>query len=110
MLYAVICDDQPGGLEIRKANRAAHLEYLKSTGVVAQAGPPLSVDQSGAEVDVPDADLAGLVGPFFVRGDALREVGVGTRVSKRRGGTRDDEEGRHDEGEHRHAEAGDLHH
>ena len=79
-------------------------------GVVAQAGPPLPVDQSGAEVDVPDADLAGLIRPLLVRGDALREVGVGTRVSKRRGGAHDDGEGRHEEGEHRHAEAGDLHH
>ena len=79
-------------------------------GVVAQAGPPLSVDQSGAEVDVPDADLAGFVRPLLVRGDALREVGVGTRVSKRRGGTRDDEESRHEESAQRHAETGDLHH
>ena len=79
-------------------------------GVVAQAGPPLSVDQSGAEVDVPDADLAGFVRPLFVRGNALREVGVGTRVSKRRGGTHDDEEGRHEEGEHRHAETGEWRH
>ena len=79
-------------------------------GVVAQAGAPLSVDQSGAEVDVPDADLAGLIRPLLVRGDALREVGVGTRVSKRRGRTHDDEESRHKQSAQRHAEAGDLHH
>ncbi len=61
-------------------------------GVVAQSGPPLPVDQSGAEVDVSGADLAGLIRPLLVRGDALREVGVGTRVSNRRGGTHDEEE------------------
>ena len=61
-------------------------------GVVAQAGPPLPVDQSGTEVDVSGADFGGLVRPFLVRGDALREVGVGTRVSNRRGGTHDEEE------------------
>ena len=61
-------------------------------GVVAQAGPPLPVDQSGAEVDVSGADLAGLASPLLVCGDALREVGVGTRVSNRRGGTHDEEE------------------
>ena len=75
-------------------------------GVVAQAGPPLPVDQSGAEVDVPNGDLAGIASPFFVSAHALREVGVGTRVSKRRRGTRDDEESRHDEGAQRHAETG----
>ena len=79
-------------------------------GVVAQAGPPLPVDQSGAEVDVPDADLAGLIRPFLVRGDALREVGVGTWVSKGRGGTHDDEQRGDKKREHRQAEAGELHH
>ena len=73
-------------------------------GVVAQSGPPLPVDEAGAEVDVPDADLAGLIRPLLVRGDALREVGVGTRVSNRRGGAHDDEESRHDDSKHRHAE------
>ena len=79
-------------------------------GVVTQASPPLSVDQSGAEVDVPDADLASLIRPLLVRGNALREVGVGTRVSKRRRGTRDDEESRHKQSAQRQAEAGELHH
>lgn len=39
MFYVVICDDIPGGLPIREATRPAHLDYLKSTGVVVQAGP-----------------------------------------------------------------------
>ncbi|MBP7000050.1 YciI family protein [Amaricoccus sp.] len=38
-LYALICDDKPGGQEIRAANRAAHLDYLRDTGVVVLAGP-----------------------------------------------------------------------
>ena len=37
-LFAVICQDKPGALETRKANRDAHLSYLKQTNVV-QAGP-----------------------------------------------------------------------
>ncbi|MCV2882134.1 YciI family protein [Actibacterium sp. XHP0104] len=41
-LFAVICRDKPGHLETRKANRDAHLAYLKETGVVQQAGPFLS--------------------------------------------------------------------
>ena len=70
-------------------------------GVVAQAGPPLSVDEAGPEVDVPDADLAGLASPLLVSGNALREVGVGTRVGNRRGGTRDDEQRGDKKREHR---------
>lgn len=38
MLVAVICTDKPGAIETRKANREAHLAYIKDTGVVAQAG------------------------------------------------------------------------
>lgn len=42
MFIALIAKDKTGALQIRKDNRAAHLEYLKTTGVVAQAGPLLS--------------------------------------------------------------------
>lgn len=47
MLFAVICDDRPGGLAIRTANRAAHLDYLKATEA-RLAGPFL--DAAGAMV------------------------------------------------------------
>ena len=39
MRIAVICTDKEGAIETRKANRDARLAYLKSTGVVEQAGP-----------------------------------------------------------------------
>lgn len=42
MLFALICLDKPGHLEVRKANRDAHLAYLKGSGVLSQAGPFLS--------------------------------------------------------------------
>jgi uncharacterized protein YciI len=38
-MFAVICTDKPGSLEIRKANRDAHLGYIEETGVVLMAGP-----------------------------------------------------------------------
>ena len=41
MLIALIARDKPGALQIRKDTREAHLAYLNSTGVVAQAGPLL---------------------------------------------------------------------
>jgi len=28
MLYAIICADKPGALEVRKANREAHLAHI----------------------------------------------------------------------------------
>lgn len=45
-LFAVICTDRPAHLETRKANREAHLAYIRDSGVVAQAGPFL--DREGA--------------------------------------------------------------
>ena len=39
MRCAVICQDKPGALPVRQENRAAHLDYIKATGVVEQAGP-----------------------------------------------------------------------
>ncbi len=43
MLFAVICTDKADGLPLRMETRAAHLEYLETTGVV-QAGPFLGED------------------------------------------------------------------
>jgi uncharacterized protein YciI len=62
MLFAVICDDKPGALETRLENRAAHLDYVKSTGAVVEAGALL--DGEGAMcgslliLDVADLDAA----------------------------------------------------
>lgn len=46
MKIALIAKDKPGALEIRKANRDAHVAYLKATGAVEMAGP--FVDENGA--------------------------------------------------------------
>ena len=45
MLIALIAKDKTGALQTRKDNRDAHLAYIESTGVVAQAGPLL--DEAG---------------------------------------------------------------
>ncbi len=39
MRYALICLDKPNALQTRVENRQAHLDYIKATGVVEQAGP-----------------------------------------------------------------------
>lgn len=44
MFVALIAHDKPGALSIRQENRPAHLEYLKSTDLVAQAGPLLDAE------------------------------------------------------------------
>ncbi len=46
MLVALVGRDKPGALEIRLENRDAHVGHLKSSGIVAQAGPFL--DDNGA--------------------------------------------------------------
>ncbi len=62
MRIAVICRDKPGHEELRKANRDAHLAYLRETGVVEMAGPFL--DAQGAMtgsllvLDMPDMAAA----------------------------------------------------
>ena len=45
MLVALFAKDRPGALELRKANREAHIAHLKDGGLVVQAGPLL--DENG---------------------------------------------------------------
>lgn len=42
MKIALIAKDKPGALEMRKANRDAHIAYLKATDAVEMAGPFLN--------------------------------------------------------------------
>jgi uncharacterized protein YciI len=60
MLIALIAKDKPGALPVRQENRPAHVAYLKSTGVVAQAGPLLDADgeMCGSLVVLDVADMA----------------------------------------------------
>lgn len=45
MRFALIAKDKPGSLDIRKANREAHVAYLKASDAVEMAGPFL--DEAG---------------------------------------------------------------
>ena len=45
MAYTLICRDKPGALDIRKANRDAHLAYARESGLVRLGGPLL--DEAG---------------------------------------------------------------
>ena len=62
MRVALICIDKPGTIEVRKANREAHLAHIRDTGVVEMAGPFLSDsgEMCGSLVvlEVPDLQAA----------------------------------------------------
>ncbi|MFP3944308.1 MAG: YciI family protein [Alphaproteobacteria bacterium] len=47
MLYAIICRDGPDGLALRKANRAAHLEFLEDQGSRVIAAGPFRDENTG---------------------------------------------------------------
>ncbi len=63
MLYALICNDKPGALELRMETRATHLAWLnglKDAGTVKLAGPFLDGDgkPNGSLVVIEAADRA----------------------------------------------------
>lgn len=81
MFYALFAHDKPGALEIRKANRDAHLAYIKDTGVVAQAGPLLDADgqMAGSLVILDVADQA--AADEWAAGDPYAKAGLFAEVT-----------------------------
>ena len=61
MLYAIICLDKSGALEIRRANRDAHLAHIRGAGgAIVQAGPFLDVEgEMCGSLLIYEGDLAG---------------------------------------------------
>lgn len=62
MLYALLCNDKPGHLQVRLDTRAAHLDYLNGLGDRLKfAGPFLGDDSkpNGSLVVIEAADMAG---------------------------------------------------
>lgn len=60
MRFALICTDKADHLEVRKANRDAHLAHIADSGGVEMAGPFLneSGEMSGSLVILEVADRA----------------------------------------------------
>lgn len=81
MFYALMARDKAGALEVRKANRDAHLAYIKDTGVVAQAGPLLDADgqMCGSLVILDVADQA--AADQWAEGDPYAKAGLFESVS-----------------------------
>jgi uncharacterized protein YciI len=82
MQFVMIGHDKPGGLETRKATRAAHLEYLSEFGGVVFAGPLLGADGNpfGSLVVIEAADEAAARLVFendpYVKADLFEMVSV----------------------------------
>lgn len=81
MFYALMAHDKPGALEVRKANRDAHLAYIKETGVVTQAGPLLDAEgqMCGSLVILDVADQAAADG--WAAGDPYAKAGLFENVT-----------------------------
>lgn len=83
MRVALICTDKPGHLDLRKANRDAHLAYIAETGVVEMAGPFLDAEggMCGSLVVLDLADLA--AAQAWAAGDPYAKAGLFDKVEIR---------------------------
>ena len=85
MLYAIYCLDKPGSLELRLANRPAHVAYLEAQGErLATAGPLLAEDGQtpvGSLLVFEAADRAGA--EAFAAGDPYAAAGLFASVTIR---------------------------
>ena len=80
MLVALMAHDKAGALEIRKANREAHIAYLKSTDLVEMAGPLLDADggMCGSLIVLNVADFS--AAEAWAAGDPYKHAGLFERV------------------------------
>ena len=75
MLYAVICRDKPGHLQVRLDTRADHLAYVEKTGIVKMAGPFIEAGQMcGSLVILDTGDLASA--KAWAAGDPYKAAGL----------------------------------
>jgi uncharacterized protein YciI len=80
MRFALMAHDNTGALEVRMANRQAHLDYISATGVVEMAGPLLDPDGrmcgSLIVLDVADKSAA----DHWAANDPYAKAGLFARV------------------------------
>jgi uncharacterized protein YciI len=76
MLHVLICTDKPNHLEVRKANREAHLAHLKADPHVVQAGPFLNTtgEMSGSLIIFNTDDRAHV--EAFAAADPYAQAGL----------------------------------
>ena len=74
-LFAVICRDKPGALQVRLDTRDAHLAHIRDCGIVAMAGPLMEDGQmcgSLVVLDTDDLDAA----QAWAAADPYKEAGL----------------------------------
>ena len=79
MLYALMCKDKPGSLDLRMTTRPTHVDYLKgleAKGVLKMAGPLLGDDEKpiGSLLVVKAADKT--EAEAFAAGDPYAVAGL----------------------------------
>lgn len=77
MLFALICTDRPGGLDLRLATRTSHLAYLETyASKIVSAGPLLDIDgrPNGSLLVIDVSDRAEAEG--FAAGDPYARAGL----------------------------------
>mgnify|MGYP006155408929 CR=1 FL=1 len=86
MRFALICTDKADHLEVRKANRDAHLDHIRTSGVVEMAGPFLDAagQMNGSLVilSVEDAPVSELRERTGMTGFVRSSVKVKLRASE----------------------------
>jgi len=75
MLYAVICRDKPGQLQVRMDTRAAHLGYIEKTGIVKMAGPFLENGEMCGSLVIVEADSLAAA-EAWAAGDPYKSAGL----------------------------------
>lgn len=74
-LFAVICRDKPGALQVRLDTRDAHLAHIRDSGIVAMAGPMMEDGQMCGSLVVLDTDdLA--AAQAWAAGDPYKAAGL----------------------------------
>ena len=83
MLYAIICLDKSGALEVRKANRDAHLAHIRDAeGAIVQAGPFLDAEgEMCGSLLIYEGELAGA--EAWAAADPYNLAGLFQRVEVR---------------------------
>ena len=83
MHFVISCTDKPNALELRKANRDAHLAYLKSYAErIVAAGPTLTDDGEGMTGSVLIMEFDGAAeAEAFAAGDPYAQAGLFENVT-----------------------------
>jgi uncharacterized protein YciI len=83
MHFLLLCEDKPGALPVRLANRDAHLAYVRETGIVRIAGPTLGEDgaMTGSMLVIEVADRA--AAEAFAANDPYAKAGLFQSVAIR---------------------------